>query len=191
MHIGRDVLVDVLKCRLQGANYGYAFNGMKNRLVPLLNSCEQQLLYPDMSFYKGDLTDLDISLIYKILRNINTICPHLNGWGKIPKDDDTSVSANIDRIRIFKNEFVSHCTKCSLTEEEFIKTWKEIRQCIIDLGGTSYISEIDSSLTSEINPVMESELVNSLNQIKETEGQNTVKFIKMEGMPITYFFVDF
>lgn len=189
MNIGKDVLVDVLECRLHGAHYGSAFNGMKNRLLPILNNCERQLLYPDTSFYKGDLKDLDISLIYKILRNLHTIVPHVKGWGKTPKDDDFSLSANIDRIRIFKNMFVSHCSKCSLTEEEFIKTWNEIRQCIIHLGGDSYICKVDSLLTSEISPVMESELVNSLNIIKETERLNTMQYFKMEGMLITYIFV--
>ncbi|CAG2234365.1 unnamed protein product [Mytilus edulis] len=156
-NIARNVLVDVLKGRLPETTVGYSFNGMKNRILPLLNEQERQVLYPDNSYYKGDLSDLDISLMYTILRNLNTICPHTNGWGNMPKDDDKDMSANIERIRIFKNKLVSHHPKCSVDTEEFQQTWTEIRACIIQLGGSEYIKTIDNLLTSEINPLMERE----------------------------------
>lgn len=184
--IARDVLVDVMKERLPDADYGYAFKGMKNRIIPLLDNHEIQLLYPDNSFYDGDLTDLDISLIYIILRNLNTICPHKEGWGKKPQDNDRCVAANIERIRVFKNMYVSHSTKCSLNEEDFLKTWKEIRQCIIQLGGTAYISTIDSLLTSEINPVIEKELFITLERLKEVERQYAMNNNKFEGKLIQF-----
>lgn len=101
---------------------------MRSRINLELNDHERQLLYPDRAHYKGDLSDLDISLLYIILRNLNTICPHTNGWGKTPNEDDRSLSANIDRIRIFKNMYISHCSNYSLNDEDFLKLWKEIRQ---------------------------------------------------------------
>ncbi|CAC5395672.1 unnamed protein product [Mytilus coruscus] len=146
---GQKVLVDFLKDRLPDAEFGYAFSGMKDRIFPLLDNHERQLLYPDKTHYKGDLSDLDISHLYTILRNLNTICPHKNGWGNIPNEDDRGMSANIDRIRIFKNVYVSHFSYYSLNEEDFLKTWKEIRQCILQLGGNAYTKKIDSLLTSE------------------------------------------
>ncbi|CAC5369364.1 unnamed protein product [Mytilus coruscus] len=174
--IAKDVLVDVLKVRLPGGNFGYAFNGMKKKILPQLNNHGRQLLYPDGSSYSGDLSDLDISLIYTILRNINTIAPQLNGWGNMPKDNDRSLSANIDRIRIFKNKYVSHCSYLSLDEQDFLQTWKEIGQCIIQLGGDDYIRKIDSLLTTEINPVMEKELCNTIRRLKEADRQNELNY---------------
>ncbi|CAG2233584.1 unnamed protein product [Mytilus edulis] len=175
-NIAKDVLVDVLKCRLPCANFGYAFNGMKNRILPQLNNHGRQLLYPDGSSYSGDLSDLDISLIYTILRNMNTITPQLNGWGNMPKDTDRSLSANIDRIRIFKNNYVSHCSNLSLDEQDFLQTWKEISKCIIELGGDDYIRKIDSILTTEINYVMEKQLCNTIRRLKEADRQNELNY---------------
>ncbi|CAG2202970.1 unnamed protein product [Mytilus edulis] len=169
---GNNVLVDVLKQRLPDAEFGYAFKGMRSRIIPLLDNHEQQLLYPDRGHYKGDLSDLDISLVYIILRNLNTICPHRNGWGNKPNDDDRCLSANIERIRIFKNMYVSHCSNYSLNDEDFLMTWKEIRQCILQLGGTAYTEKIDSSLTTEINPIVAKELYNTLEKLKAAKIQN-------------------
>lgn len=181
-NIGKDVFVDVLKGRLTGTDFGYAFNGMKNRILPLLNSQACQVLYPDNSYYKGDLSDLDISSIYVILRNLNNICPHKTGWGKMPEDDDRSMSANIERIRRFKNSYVSHHQKCSVNAEEFQKKWTEIRACIIELGGPEYTRRIDCLCTSEINPVIERELVNTLAQAKEAKLQSEKHMLHLKGI---------
>ncbi|CAG2185869.1 unnamed protein product [Mytilus edulis] len=162
--------------RLSSANFGYAFKRMKNRILPQLNDHGRHLLYPNGGSYRGDLSDLDISLIYIILRNMNTIAPQLNGWGNMPKDRDRSLSANIDRIRIFKNEYVSHCSNMSLDQQDYLQTWQEIRKCIIEIGGDNYMMKIDSLLTTEINPVMETELCNTIRRLKEADRQHELTY---------------
>lgn len=162
--------------------FRYALNAMKNRIRPQLNNHECQLLYPDGSSYSGDLSHLDISLIYTILRNLNTILPHSNYWGHLPNDDDRSLSANIERIRIFNNMYVTHCSNRFLDKQDFLICWQKIRQCIIELGGAEYKSKIDSLLTSEINPLMEHELFDTLKRVKETERQNEWNYMSLEGM---------
>lgn len=181
-NIAKDVLVDVLKGRLPSANFGSALNGMKNQILPQLNNYGRHLLYPNSSSYSGDLSDLDISLLYIILRNLNTITPHTNGWGNMPKDNDRSLSANIDRVRFFKNKYVSHCSTQSLDEQNFLQTWEEIRQCIIELGSAEYKSKIDFLFTSEINPVIEQELLNTLRRLKKTEEQYESYYFKIKGI---------
>lgn len=180
--IAKNVLVDVLNHRLPATNLGYAFNGMKNRILTLLNNQERQVLYPENSYYKGDLSDLDISLMYTILRNLNTVCPHKTGWGNIPKDYDRDISANIERIRIFKNNYVSHHPTYSLNAETFQKLWTEISTCIVELGGTGYVKRIDFLLTSEINPLMEAELFNTLARVKEADRQNEIHMFNFKGI---------
>lgn len=180
-YIGRDVLVEILKNRIPGVEFGQALNGMKTRILQQLDNNQRQLLFPDNSIYSGDLTDLDIGLLYIILRNFNTICPHLNGWGNKPADNDRSQSANIDRIRIMKNKFVSHSSTYSLTETEFLTTWNEIRQCIIELGENDYTKRIDYLLTSEINPAIENELSIALEKLKESEQERARMIINFEG----------
>lgn len=164
--------------------FRYALNAMQNRIRPSLNNHECQLLYPDGSSYSGDLSDLNINLIYIILRNLNTIIPHSNSWGHLPNDDDRSLSANIERIRIFNNMYVYHYPNRSLDKQDFLLTWQKICQCIIELGGAEYKSKIDSLLTTEINPLMEHELFDTLKKLKETEKErlNEWKYMSLEGM---------
>lgn len=180
--IGKLALVDVLKRQLPSANFGYFFNGMKHRLTLYLDKRECQLLYPDNSIYNGDLSDLDISLLYIILRNLNTIAPHENYWGIIPNDDDRSLSANIDRLRIFKNEYVSHCAKYSSNEVDFLRTWKQISQCIIELGGEEYNQKVDVLFTSAVDPLMELELVCNAREKFEESKRDERKFINLKGI---------
>lgn len=172
--IARDVLADVLKERIPSGSFGVTFNGMKTKILPLLDNHGCQLLYPDNSNYKGDLSDMDITLLYIILRNLSTIGPHTNEWGNRPNDDDRCLSANIDRIRIAKNMFVSHRSKHLLNTEDFWKVWKDIRQCIIEIATpltscTDYSDRIDHLLASEIDPMAEIQLRNAYE--RETNGQ--------------------
>lgn len=113
---------------------------------------------------------------------MNTIAPQLNGWGNMPKDRDRSLSANIDRIRIFKNEYVSHCSNMSLDQQDYLQTWQEIRKCIIEIGGDDYMMKIDSLLTTEINPVMETELCNTIRRLKEADRQHELTYNRFKGM---------
>lgn len=45
--------------------------------------------------------DLDVPLLYILLRNICNIPPHNNGWGLPPDTDDQSLAACVERIRIY------------------------------------------------------------------------------------------
>lgn len=153
--IAKNVLVGVLKRRLPGANFGNTLNGMKQRLLPFLNSNQEQLVYPDGLKYAGDLTDMDVSLLYIILRNLGTICPHQNGWDKEPEEYDHSISANIDRIRMAKNMIVSHSSNCLLGYAEFNNQWETIRRCCVELGGEQCEEIIDTLLTSTFNSDLE------------------------------------
>lgn len=179
--MAKNVLVEVLKNRLPGADFGNAFKGMKKRMLQVLNDHQIQLLYPEGSKYNGDLSDIDVSLLYIILRNLNTICPHQNGWGKDPEDNDRGVSANIDRIRKGKNIIVSHSSNCSLGEKEFNNCWKTLRQCCIELGGENYGEIIDMLLTSGFSCDQEQQMSDILENLKEKDRQNEKHCRRLEG----------
>lgn len=179
--IAKNVLVEVLKNRLNGANFVNTLNGMKNRLIPLLNRYQEEFLYPNGRKYAGDLSDIDVSLLYIILRNHGTICPHVNGWGNDPEEHDNSIAANIDRIRIAKNVIVSHSSNCLLTYEEFKKRWAVIRQCCVELVGEEYEERIDNLSTSTFNSDLEQQFSEKLENFKETDMQSERYNRKLEG----------
>lgn len=69
----------------------------------------------------GNYSDFDISLLYVLLRNITKIPPHIKKWGKTPKRCDRSVSANIERLRLIRND-LGHISKISISDHTFNTT---------------------------------------------------------------------
>ncbi|VDI43193.1 Hypothetical predicted protein [Mytilus galloprovincialis] len=180
--IGKDVFVEVLIGRFPGADYGNALIGMKGRLSPFLNVAQRQKIFPEASKYTGNLSDLDISLLYIILRNLNTIASHRNGWGNDPEDNDRTPSANIDRIRIAKNTIVSHSSSFSIGYTCFNNKWKAMRQCCVELGGEKFGVTIDSLLTSSFNCDSEQQISELVRNLKENDLQFERSLYKIEDL---------
>lgn len=74
---------------------------------------------------KGKYTEFDISLLYILIRNCTHIPPHANRWGNTPSTEDTSVSANIERIRLIRNKY-AHYGKVHISDAEYDHRWQEI-----------------------------------------------------------------
>lgn len=80
-----------------------------------------------------DYTKFDITLLYFLLRNICTITAHEKQWGNIPELSDRSVSANIERIRLMRNEYYGHCPRIYITQSDFEDKWKYLFQSVKEL----------------------------------------------------------
>ena len=53
-----------------------------------------------------DYQNLDISLVYNLLRNVcKNVTPPKRGWGYEPSADDVSLGADIERIRSISNRY--------------------------------------------------------------------------------------
>lgn len=76
----------------------------KSRLPGFMSVNHRKLILPKSGAYKGDYGDMDITLLYTLLRNICGIKEHRAGWGEKPQASDRSVSANIERIRLARNQ---------------------------------------------------------------------------------------
>lgn len=113
----------------------------------------------------------DITLLYSLLRNICPITPHVNGWGNDPCPADRSVSANIERIRLKRNEY-GHSSKPYITEKEFKKTFQEISQITQELehylGTTSkYHDAVQEIETCTMDPEESEKYIEKLLNINE------------------------
>lgn len=105
---------------------------LKKEIHPLIlsNYVKKKKNQPTNS---GDISGLDISLLYNLLRNKCTIPPHTSQWGNDPSPGDRSVSANIERIRFIRNKYYGHAINYSLSDDEFDKRWKELHQIVKEL----------------------------------------------------------
>lgn len=79
-----------------------------------------------------DYSKFDITLLYKVLRNFCSITEHNNRWGKPPDPKDRTVLANIERIRLIRNECI-HSMGRTITEEQLEEKWKTIFDIVREL----------------------------------------------------------
>lgn len=123
--------------------------------------------------YSGDLSGLDISLLYNLLRNKCSIPPHTNQWGNDPEADDRSVSANIERIRIMRNKYYAHAINCSISNDEFEKRWRELFEVVKELEGYLGTSRLHQD-TMQILRICSMDPELEKNYIKELMNRNAL-----------------
>ncbi|XP_065924978.1 uncharacterized protein [Magallana gigas] len=134
-------------------------------------------------------SDFDITLLYFLLRNICSIHPHKNKWGNDPEPTDRSVSANIERFRIFRNEWYGHATDFSLSDSDFERKWNHISQTVKELEcylgtGTKYQDTLILLKTCFMDPesieLYIDTLLTDITNLKESFGelQTDVTYMK-------------
>ena len=74
--------------------------------------------------------DLDVPLLYILLKNICNIPPHNNGWGLPPDTDDQSLAACIERIRIYASFLNGQFIFCNSKNPDFQIILRNIRKDI-------------------------------------------------------------
>ncbi|KAK3106018.1 hypothetical protein FSP39_011106 [Pinctada imbricata] len=131
-----DQLRDLLRNRISPANFHHVVTSNRSNL-PRLTQPQRDLILPRSGRYSGDYSDMDISLLYLLLRNICNIQPHSNQWGNAPDISDNSLSASIDRIREARNKVV-HSSSTTLTQTEFSDLLSEIKMAVVSID--SYLS---------------------------------------------------
>lgn len=137
-----------------------------------------KLILPKSGSYKGNYDDMDIALLYTLLRNICGIKEHRAGWGEKPQASDRSVSANIERIRLARNQ-CGHSTGGLLSNADFNQIWSSVRASVVDLdlelgNGNKYEKEVDFIRHDTMDPVRDQHYRDQL--IKQaTENQATIE----------------
>lgn len=122
----------------------------------------------------ANYSEFDITLLYFLLRNISQIPQHATEWGKDPDQGDRSVSANIERIRLRRNE-LCHNSNFAISNTDFNKKWQEIFDTVKELENYAGSSTVNQDAVFEIktcsmDPVQESIYIEKLLVlIKETQ----------------------
>ena len=107
-------------------------------LTAMKLSRQEQLdiLFPDPHVrYTGTVDQFDITLLYALIRNISAVPAPVTGWGKPPVDNprDTTLRANVERIRIVRNYVTGHSMDGALDDQAFEDYWKDISLIIDDI----------------------------------------------------------
>lgn len=77
----------------------------------------------------ANYNNFDVTLLYKLIRNL---CPGLKptqGWGIRLNYNDTTIGDDIERIRVFRNE-LGHSKSSKIPDSEFANRWIELKVVI-------------------------------------------------------------
>ena len=108
----------------------------------ILNPSQWGKLYPAIKSAVSS-KNFDITLLMVLLRNICGLLPPASGWDKLPPATDTTLEADIVRIKCYRNTVYGHASEASVDDPTFNQYWKNIQDAIVRLGGAGYQSAID------------------------------------------------
>jgi len=126
---------------------------LKRPVGRVLSQDQWDLLYPP-SGASPTSEDLNITLLYVLLRNICGLTPPATGWDTLPPPTDTSLEANLVRIKYYRNIVARH-PNAEIDDSQFEAFWSDISYALVLLGlkqddidrlKTSSVGEITSAL---------------------------------------------
>lgn len=186
-----DLLRAVLTKEITPPNLIKKFNAFiaQNKKLSI-NQQQEQLIYG------GNYSEFDITLLYFLFRNISSIPPHAMQWGNNPNPLDSSVSANIERIRLKRNDYV-HIKHPSISKSDFEKEWKHFFQIVKEIEfcighATDFQDAVIELKTCSMDPESEQSYIQKLrivenlhDDLKILKGKNFFRDVNLHSN--TYF----
>nr|XP_022301233.1 uncharacterized protein LOC111109424 isoform X2 [Crassostrea virginica] len=173
-----DQFKDVLCSYVAPASFPDIIEREKSRLLPSLTEPQRKLILPNSGVYVANYDDMDISLLYILLRDVCKIQAHKWGWGNTPDSADRSVSANIERIMLARNH--CGCIIGGMSNTEFNQVWSEIKAAVVDLDNyietrKRYEEKVDFVRNDPMDPVRDKhfrdQLLEQMKEIKNTRKE--------------------
>ena len=148
------------------------------RKKKVLSCLQWHKLYPAV---KSSVSSqhFDISTLMVLLRNLCGLNPPATGWDTLPPPDDTSLEADIVRIKCYRNTVHSHASKASIDDATFNQYWKDIQSALVRTGGEGYQGAIDDLKSQCIDSDFEEHYKELLEQWVKDEASMTEKLDKM------------
>ena len=148
------------------------------------NTSQWNLLFPVSG--KPDTETFDVTLSTILLRNIRGLHSPATGWNVMPPISDTSISANIARIKIFRKEVYGHRPSAQLEDTAFQTLWQKISNPLVKLRIPQ--QDIDELKEAPLSPEEESyvEKLKDRKELKDIvwsnldDGENKVKKVQNE-----------
>ena len=92
-------------------------------------------LYPSPGVY-GKSADFDVTLLFRLLRTICNLTPPSTGWDALPVTTDHSLTADIARIKYYRNSVYGHVNQgMTITDNEFPTLWQDISEALVRIAG--------------------------------------------------------
>ncbi|XP_022794550.1 E3 ubiquitin-protein ligase DZIP3-like [Stylophora pistillata] len=79
--------------------------------------------------------NFDITFLMILLRSICSLFPPPTGWDAPPPATDTTLEADIVRIKWYRNTIYGHASQASVDDVTFNQYWQDIQGPLVRLGG--------------------------------------------------------
>ena len=98
----------------------------------------------------------DVTLLMVLFRNICGLTPPATGWDILPPATDTTLEADLARVKFYRKTVNAHADQASVDDSTFSSYWKDIRDTLVRLGGAGYhAAAIDSLANDSMDPEIE------------------------------------
>ena len=148
---------------------------LKTIRYSVISPSQWSLLFPASG--APDSKNFDITLLTILLRNICGLSSPTTGWNVMAPAGDTSISADILRIKIFRNQVYGHIAIPQLDDTTFETLWKEISKPLVKLGIPQ--QDIDEAKVAPLSPEEES-CIEKLKEWKELQDNILSKLNDVE-----------
>ncbi|XP_062610552.1 uncharacterized protein LOC134272323 [Saccostrea cucullata] len=149
-----DQLRFALRRYVHPASLTVTIRPIKHKILPFLSKKQERLVLPEgTTRYRGNYDDMDISLLYTMLRSMWLVhgIPWMYNHDKVKHE-----SAHIESIHFVRNKCGGHATKDYLSHTEFKTYWSTLRSAVENLDNiykTNYLEGVKFLLTEEMDPV--------------------------------------
>lgn len=128
-----DLLRDILSRHIEPAKLRSELNNNRTLLEKRMNKMQKQQIFLQPGSNTISAKDLDISILYMLLRNIcKNIGTPKSGWDKPPQKGDYSISDCIERIRQIRNKIQAHSNSGKVNDTDFQNYWDELSVSVIE-----------------------------------------------------------
>ena len=157
----------------------------------IINATQWGKLYPSPPSYVTS-KDFDITLLMVLLRNIcgltapattaaaTTTPASTHSWDRLPPASDTTVEANIVRVKYYRNSVYGHAKQASVDDPTFNSLWMDIKAALVALGVDA--AAITKLKTETMDPEMEKHYRELLKEWKKGEDNIKDQLDRMEGI---------
>ena len=135
----------------------------------IINPTQWSKLYPAVKTSVSS-KHFDVTLLMILFRNICNLLTPATGWDNLPPATDTSLEADIARIKFYRNTVYAHANQASVDDATFGRYWQDIRDTLVRLGGAGgYEEAIDSLANESMDPEIERHYQELVRQWKKDE----------------------
>ena len=146
----------------------------------VLSTSQWDKLYPSVRSTVSS-KEFDTALLGILLIRICNLQPPETGWNEFPPNTDTTIQANIIRLRFYYS-MVHKLSKAAAIDDTTLNfLWKNIQDILVRLGGEFYRKPIDDLKRERLDAYCE-EHYNMLFEPKEREDPSPMEVIIVGAM---------